>query len=104
MATMPTCMWALRSRSKSRKLASRALNLSNQASWTGRSLVQFFRMAGTLKINRAPVLTLWGAVVAERLGYARDEALTPGKAVAGRNAQSKGQRLGIYHPPSDEEK
>ncbi|HZX22934.1 MAG TPA: hypothetical protein VFF18_05315 [Woeseiaceae bacterium] len=29
-----------------------------------------------LKINRAPVLTLWAAVVAERLGFERDEALT----------------------------
>src|SRR5262249_34194449 len=50
-----------------------------------------------LKINRAPVLTLWGAVVAERLGHGREAALTLGKALAGRNAQSKGRRLGIYH-------
>ncbi len=53
-------------------------------------------MAETIKINRAPVLTLWGVIVAERLGYRRDEALTLGKALAGLNAQSKGQRLGIY--------
>lgn len=51
-----------------------------------------------VKINRAPVLTLWAAVVAERLGYGRDEALTFGKAVAGLNAQSKGRRLGIFKP------
>jgi hypothetical protein len=51
-----------------------------------------------VKINRAPVLTLWAAVVAERLGYARDEALTFGKAVAGLNAQAKGRRLGIFKP------
>jgi hypothetical protein len=51
----------------------------------------------TLRVNRAPVLTLWAAVVAERLGHDRDAALTLGKAVAGMNAQSKGQRLGIYH-------
>lgn len=50
----------------------------------------------TVTINRAPVLTLWAAVVAERLGYDRDEALTLGKAVAGLNAQAKGRRLGIY--------
>ena len=56
-------------------------------------------MAKTIKINRAPVMTLWAAVVAERLGYKRDEALTLGKAVAGLNAQSKGQRLGIYEKP-----
>ena len=48
----------------------------------------------TVTINRAPVLTLWAAVVAERLGFERDEALTLGKAVAGLTAQSKGQRLG----------
>src|SRR5512136_1072844 len=53
-------------------------------------------MVDSIKINRAPVLTLWGAVVAERLGYNHDEALTLGKAVAGLTAQSKGQRLGIY--------
>lgn len=51
-----------------------------------------------IKINRAPVLTLWGAVVAGRLGFDPDEALTLGKAVAGLNAQAKGQRLGIYQP------
>lgn len=50
-------------------------------------------------INRAPVLTLWGAVVAERLGYEQETALTFGKAVAGLNAQSKGRMLGIYGPP-----
>jgi hypothetical protein len=52
----------------------------------------------TLTINRAPVLTLWASVVAERLGFERDEALTLGKAVAGLTAQSKGQRLGIFTP------
>ncbi len=56
----------------------------------------------TVTINRAPVLTLWAAVVAERLGYNRDEALTLGKALAGLNAQSKGRRLGIYQAPSEE--
>jgi hypothetical protein len=57
-----------------------------------------------IKINRAPVLTLWGAVVAERLGYDEETALTLGKAVAGLNAQSKGKKLGIYEEKSDEEK
>jgi hypothetical protein len=33
-------------------------------------------MADIIKINRAPVLTLWGVIVAERLGYKHDEALT----------------------------
>jgi hypothetical protein len=49
-------------------------------------------------INRAPVLTLWAAVVAERLGYDPGAALSLGKALAGLNAQSKGRRLGIYKP------
>jgi len=59
-------------------------------------------MANTIKINRAPVLTLWGVIVAERLGYDHAEALTLGKAVAGLTAQSKGQRLGIYTPAEEE--
>jgi hypothetical protein len=54
------------------------------------------RAGKIVKINRAPVMTLWGAVVAERLGYEHAAALTLGKAVAGLNAQSKGQRLGIF--------
>jgi hypothetical protein len=49
-------------------------------------------------INRAPVLTLWAAIVAERLGFDREEALSLGKAVAGLTAQSKGRRLGIFAP------
>ena len=57
-----------------------------------------------IKINRAPVLTLWAVVVAKRLGYEEETALTLGKAVAGLNAQSKGRRLGIYEEKSEEEK
>jgi hypothetical protein len=49
-------------------------------------------------INRAPVLTLWGAVVAERLGWDWECALTLGKRMAGMNAQSKGRALGIFKP------
>jgi len=56
-------------------------------------------MKDTVMINRAPVLTLWAAVVAERLGHDHETALTLGKAVAGLNAQSKGRMLGIYGPP-----
>jgi len=56
----------------------------------------------SLTINRAPVLTLWAAVVAERLGFRRDEALTLGRAVAGLNAYAKGRSLGIFRPkPKD---
>jgi len=43
-------------------------------------------------VNRAPVLTLWAAVVAEVLGFEHDEALTLRRAVAGLNAYSKGFR------------
>lgn len=57
-----------------------------------------------IKINRAPVLTLWAAVVAERLGYDRDAALTLGKGVAGLNAQSKGRRLGIFEESKEDKK
>jgi hypothetical protein len=56
----------------------------------------------TITINRAPVLTLWGTVVAERFGYDHDAALTLGKAVAGLNAQSKARRLGMVEEPRDQ--
>ncbi len=49
-------------------------------------------------VNRAPVLTLWASVVAERQGFDCDAALSLGKALAGLNAQAKGRRLGIYKP------
>lgn len=58
----------------------------------------------TVKVNRAPVLTLWAAIVSERLGFNHAEALTLGKAVAGLNAQSKGRRLGIFKEAEHEEK
>lgn len=60
------------------------------------------RAALHIRINRAPVLTLWAAVVAERLGFAHDEALTLGRAVAGLNAYSKGVSLGLFTPTPDE--
>ena len=43
--------------------------------------------AKTISTNRATVLTLWAAVVAQRLGFNEDEALTLGKTLAGLNAQ-----------------
>jgi len=62
-----------------------------------------FEMADeAILINRAPVLTLWASVVAERLGYDRAAALSLGKALAGLNAQAKGRRLGIYEPKERE--
>ena len=56
-----------------------------------------------MQINRAPVLTLWAAVVAERLGHSRATALTLGRALAGLNAQTKGRRLGIFGPVEGDE-
>ena len=55
-------------------------------------------------VNRAPVLTLWGAVVAERLGYDRDAALTLGRGLAGLNAQSKGRMIGVFGEPKAPER
>jgi hypothetical protein len=48
-----------------------------------------------IRVNRAPVLTLWAAVVAERLGHAPDTALSLASAVAGTAAQAKARRLGL---------
>jgi hypothetical protein len=47
-----------------------------------------------LIVNRAPVLTLWGSVVAERLGHPRDTALTLGRAVGGSTARLKVRIVG----------
>ena len=44
------------------------------------------------------MLTLWAAVVAERLGFDRATALTLGQAVAGLSAYAKGVSLGIIEP------
>jgi hypothetical protein len=56
-----------------------------------------------IRVNRAPVLTLWAAVVAERLGHPPDTALSLGSAVAGTAARAKARRLGIAedHAPQD---
>src|SRR3954453_3781543 len=48
-----------------------------------------------IRVNRAPVLTLWAATVAQRLGHPQETALTLGRAVAGSSAQAKARRLGI---------
>ena len=48
-----------------------------------------------VRVNRAPVLTLWAAVVAERLGHPPATALSLASAVAGTAARAKARRLGI---------
>jgi hypothetical protein len=58
----------------------------------------------TVEINRAPVLTLWGVVVAERLGFDADAALTLGRCLAGLNAQAKGRAIGVFTAPPHAEK
>ena len=53
-------------------------------------------------MNRAPVLTLWAAVMAEALGFEHDEALSLRRAVAGLNAYFKGVSLGLFQPTPKE--
>jgi DNA mismatch repair ATPase MutL len=53
---------------------------------------------GKIVINRAPVLTLWVAVVANRLGHDWKTALTMGKLIAGWFAQAKGRSIGMMEP------
>ena len=48
-----------------------------------------------VRVNRAPVLTLWAALVAEAEGHPPDLALALGAAVAGTAARAKARRLGI---------
>jgi hypothetical protein len=48
-----------------------------------------------IQVNRAPVLTLWAAVVAEALGHPPDTALTLGRYVAGSSARIKSRSIGI---------
>ncbi len=52
----------------------------------------------TITINRAPVLTLWASVVARRLGFERDEALTLGRAVASLGINAKDAPLMVVTP------
>lgn len=49
----------------------------------------------SIRVNRAPVLTLWAAIVAERLGDGPNASLTFGRYVAGSSARLKARRLGI---------
>ena len=53
-----------------------------------------------IRVNRAPVLTLWASVVAEHLGHDADAAITLGRAVAGSSARVKARSIGLEekHP------
>ncbi|MBK1660585.1 hypothetical protein [Paracraurococcus ruber] len=48
-----------------------------------------------IRVNRAPVLTLWAAVVAGRLGHPPATAFSLASAVAGTAARAKARRLGL---------
>lgn len=56
---------------------------------------------GTIRVNRAPVLTLWAAIVAERLGHDEDAAITLGRAVAGASARVKARSIGLEERRDD---
>ncbi|KAG8953737.1 hypothetical protein FRC04_001942 [Tulasnella sp. 424] len=63
---------------------------------------------GTLKLksthaNRAPVMTAWATVVAERMGFKREEALSIASVYTEMNAASKGVSIGIYAPSKNNE-
>ena len=47
----------------------------------------------TLQIDRDPVLTLWATIVAERLGYDHNSALTLSKAIVDKFLRTK---LAVY--------
>jgi hypothetical protein len=53
-------------------------------------------MPKKISINRAPVLTLWAAIVAERLGFNKRECQRLGKAVAGRTPRPKAVVLVLF--------
>ena len=55
-----------------------------------------------IRVNRAPVLTLWAAIVAERLEHDADAAITMGRAVAGSSARVKARAIGLEEKRKDD--
>ncbi|KAF9076721.1 hypothetical protein BDP27DRAFT_1209460 [Rhodocollybia butyracea] len=47
-------------------------------------------------VNRAPLMAAWATIVAERMGFQRDEALSIASSYTEMNAISKGVSLGMY--------
>ncbi|KAH7914198.1 hypothetical protein BJ138DRAFT_1057479 [Hygrophoropsis aurantiaca] len=47
-------------------------------------------------VNRAPLMAAWATVVAERLGFEREEALSIASVYTEMNAISKGVAIGVY--------
>jgi hypothetical protein len=56
-----------------------------------------------ISANRAPIVTLWATVVAERLDYSAETAPTLGQFVAGSSARAKARRLGISNEKQEAE-
>jgi hypothetical protein len=54
-------------------------------------------------VNRAPVLTLWATVVAERLDHSPETALLLGRYVCGSSARIKARRIGVADAAHDAE-
>ncbi|KAJ7179060.1 hypothetical protein C8R46DRAFT_941519 [Mycena filopes] len=52
-------------------------------------------------VNRAPLMTAWSTLVAERLGFQREEALSIASVYTELNAVSKGRSMGIYKANTD---
>ena len=58
-------------------------------------------MPDSISINRAPLLTLWAAVVAERLDFGRADRADAGPGRGGPQAHARGVSLGIVEPEPD---
>ncbi|KAG2056353.1 hypothetical protein BDR06DRAFT_1006064 [Suillus hirtellus] len=54
-------------------------------------------------VNRAPLMTAWATVVAERLGFEREEALSIASVYTEMNAISKGVSLGLLDKSREKE-
>ncbi|KAL0949468.1 hypothetical protein HGRIS_009521 [Hohenbuehelia grisea] len=53
-------------------------------------------------VNRAPLMTAWAMIVAERMGFQREEALSIASVYTEMNALSKGVSIGIFQKGKDE--
>ncbi|EPQ59442.1 hypothetical protein GLOTRDRAFT_91037 [Gloeophyllum trabeum ATCC 11539] len=62
---------------------------------SGRFIILLLRTKSTV-INRAPIMMAWATVVAERLGFKREEALSIASVYTEMNAVTKGVSIGIY--------
>ncbi|KZO97951.1 hypothetical protein CALVIDRAFT_48600 [Calocera viscosa TUFC12733] len=60
-------------------------------------------MSRSVVINRAPVMAAWATIVAERIGFKREEALSIGSVYTEMNATSKGISLGIFNKSKENE-